>query len=469
MYVQILKGVLSGAAITSLVCLGGCGFIGYDPIPRVAGGLESDVPRAPGGASDGRDLPESGASDAGFADEAALAAANALTLFTAPEFCPEHICPPGYHDFAQATPTAASFSAGGCALTEDRRLMCWGINVRGGLGRGFESPFEETPDMVPGLERVAGVVGGNASGDPLVCAWTLEGEAYCWGGAGAEGGRGDGSYEDAQPSPARVLNVPPVRRIAIDGRGACAVTTEDDLYCWGQAIPSGLVDAQDRAQPRRINDNSWHVLTVFGGVKHHGTHCIVRKEDGQHLCWGSNFGNKLGYDTAASDSPSFDVPRPIPGLPSRMVSITFGDGVGCGVDSSGVLWCWGNNTSGEMGRSIPRSSAFHASTPVETDVRFRQVRARHDAVCALSVDDRVFCWGNHGMGQVPTPISNTPEGILHLGGGDMHNTLVDAQGRVYSFGWNNSGRLGRCSDSSDCTSSSQPELVGIVTASSTPP
>ncbi len=85
-------------------------------------------------------------------------------------------------------------AAGGshaCALTGDGALKCWGNNGRGQLGDGTGTN-SSTPVEVVGMgSGVAGVVAGLVH----TCAWTMAGDASCWG-RNLEGQLGDGTTTD---------------------------------------------------------------------------------------------------------------------------------------------------------------------------------------------------------------------------------------------------------------------------------
>lgn len=100
-----------------------------------------------------------------------------------------------------------------CAVDAQGRVICWGSNGAGQLGRaeGVEPPEPEDPDYAPPRRREAGaplgaavVVGlpparAVATGDRHSCALSRQGQVHCWGGPRLMLGGGDVVTESNQP------------------------------------------------------------------------------------------------------------------------------------------------------------------------------------------------------------------------------------------------------------------------------
>ncbi|MEZ4307525.1 MAG: hypothetical protein R3F14_05695 [Polyangiaceae bacterium] len=76
-------------------------------------------------------------------------------------------------------PGNASGPAGGhgCALVAGGKVLCWGNNRHGQLGRGTTSVKESAPAEVVGLSDVVAV----AAGTEVSCAIVGSGGVRCWG------------------------------------------------------------------------------------------------------------------------------------------------------------------------------------------------------------------------------------------------------------------------------------------------
>ncbi len=114
-------------------------------------------------------------------------------------------------------------------------------------------------------------------------------------------------------------------------------------------------------------------------------------------CWGLNSRQgRIGLPTLTDDAKS-TVPVMVPGGHRFTQLATFGRTT-CGIRTDGRAYCWGYNAWGALGIA---SSIGQSATPVavETSLRFKQISAGADHVCAVGTDNRIFCWGNNQWGQ----------------------------------------------------------------------
>ena len=148
--------------------------------------------------------------------------------------------------------------------------------------------------------------------------------------------------------------------------------------------------------------------------------------------------------------------------------VTAGTDFTCAVKSDATVWCWGLNSSGQLGDG----TTTNRNRPVQvlglTGVT--DVDNQSDFACALKSDATVWCWGNGGFGQLgrgSTANSSTPvqvtglSGVTQISTGYGHVCAVLSDGTVRCWGWNVNHMLGN----GTTTSSSIPISVsGITTA-----
>jgi trimeric autotransporter adhesin len=140
----------------------------------------------------------------------------------------------------------------------------------------------------------------------------------------------------------------------------------------------------------------------------------------------------------------------------------------CARKTDATVWCWGLNSSGQLGDG----TTTNRNRPVQVSglTGVTDVDNQSDFACALKSDTTVWCWGNGGFGQLgrgSTANSSTPvqvtglSGVTQISTGYGHVCAVLSDGTVRCWGWNVNHMLGN----GTTTSSSTPISVsGITTA-----
>jgi alpha-tubulin suppressor-like RCC1 family protein len=111
-------------------------------------------------------------------------------------------------------------------------------------------------------------------------------------------------------------------------------------------------------------------------------------------CVGPNAHGQLG------DGSSRDAAQPVrvaAAADVRWSSVAVGGGATCGRHTDGTLWCWGDNTVGQLGDGTNSSRA--APVAVEPAARWLKV-AVDTHVCAVRADHTLWCWGAARQGQM---------------------------------------------------------------------
>lgn len=135
---------------------------------------------------------------------------------------------------------------------------------------------------------------------------------------------------------------------------------------------------------------------------------------------------------------------------ARQAKISAGDGHTCAViGTASRVWCWGDNTYGQLGNGTVTSS----TTPVQvvglSGVTAVTAGAQH--TCALLADGAPRCWGRNSFGQLGTGVSPTVSAVPVAPGGPASYTGIAAgnsftcamtPGQVYCWGRGAEGQLG---------------------------
>jgi len=135
----------------------------------------------------------------------------------------------------------------------------------------------------------------------------------------------------------------------------------------------------------------------------------------------------------------------------------------CGLGSGGVVYCWGRNSSGELGDNTTFARLSPAA--VGGSVHFQSIVAGHSHTCGLDANGAAWCWGSNESGElgdgttvnrlVPTLVSGGHV-FESIAGGQVHTCGLTAQGAAWCWGSNNAGRLG------DGTTTNRPTPVAVI-------
>ena len=180
---------------------------------------------------------------------------------------------------------------------------------------------------------------------------------------------------------------------------------------------------------------------------------------GAVYCWGNNWSQQLGVETASHSCPAFQStvncsPRPVAvATPIELVSLTAGASHTCGLDGSGRAWCWGDNAWEQLGHRWDVTSRSAEPVTVSGDKVFERLEAGADFNCGLTQTGAAYCWGSHGFGELGTgdlELFTSPEPVAVVGGkqfaqlssGWAHTCGWTSSGTAYCWGESGSGALG---------------------------
>lgn len=255
-------------------------------------------------------------------------------------------------DVTSATPVAVAsdapftqVSAGGCALTNDARVYCWGNNFFGELGDGTTVSRADARPISSTLRfTVVSKAGAHA------CALAEDGSAYCWGeNRWGQLGVGEVPYNNfgaMATTPRRVETDTKFTAIAAGGlEFTCGLTTTGRAWCWGRdENASQLGDrtpSSHRGTPGPVADDRAFVSLSSGDI----TSCGVTAAN-ESWCWGSNYFGAL-TDPGVLIGGGIDYPVKTRGGPYRAVSV--GGSHACGIRTDDRLFCWGDGFYGQVG------------------------------------------------------------------------------------------------------------------------
>ncbi|MBI4705514.1 MAG: hypothetical protein HY744_30845 [Deltaproteobacteria bacterium] len=146
-------------------------------------------------------------------------------------------------------------------------------------------------------------------------------------------------------------------------------------------------------------------------------HSCMVEPNGDLWCWGNNSAGELG------DGTTIDRHSPHESGPSltQVLSVSVGGGHTCAIRRDGSLWCWGDNCDGELGLGHNKCPA-HLDPPISTPQQVfpsstpvRAVSLGFSHTCAIMHTGKAMCWGwnvTDQLGIGPKPEQWTPTAVL---------------------------------------------------------
>ena len=249
-----------------------------------------------------------------------------------------------------------------CALLEGGCVRCWGDNKYGQLGQGNMEPIgdNETPRSVPPVS-LGGPAKSIAVGYDFSCALMVGGDVRCWG------------HND---------------------RGQLGLGHKQNIGDRQTPIASC---------PLRLGETSVELAVALTSA------CVILSS-GHVRCWGHGSFGRLGQPEAeATYSPIFIVgddeePSSVPPLtlPGPVKHVALGDSHACAQLSSGLVYCWGDNSQYQLGVDLPKVAFQPLSTPLKvSDIRPEGFSVGAGFTCATNVHGQVFCIGSGPSREVP--------------------------------------------------------------------
>jgi starch-binding outer membrane protein, SusD/RagB family len=170
------------------------------------------------------------------------------------------------------------------------------------------------------------------------------------------------------------------------------------------------------------------------------TSCALRN-DGLVFCWGSNQSGMFGNGSLAGSATAVETSGP-----QRFTALAVGDANACGLTAAGEAFCWGDNANGQIGVGTTGVPVL-VPTAVGGGHTWRSLSIGLRTICGIATTGVTYCWGNNQFGQagiggvsasVPTPTAVVNSGTLGFGnvqaGFFASCATTAASGAVYCWG-----------------------------------
>ena len=387
----------------------------------------------------------------------------------------------GYYSPVMPIPLNKTMIAGSyyhsIVLKDDGTVWAWGGNSEGELGDNNNPTDSYTPVQVLGVGGsgyLTGVV-AIAAGQNFSLALKNNGTVFAWG-RNAEGQIGINNTTTPQPTPVQVLGVggsgylTGVVAIAAGRYYSMALKYDGTVFAWGSNV-NGEIGINNTTTPQTtpvqvLGVGASGYLTDIKEIATGGTHSMALRNDGMVYAWGRNTEGQIGINnvTTPQTTPVQVLGVGASGYLTGVVAIDGGGYHSMALKSDGTVFAWGQNTYGAIGIN-------NVTTPQTTPVQvlglggsgyltgIKAIAGGWYHSMALKSDGTVWTWGYNLYGQigidnVTTP-QTTPVQVLGVGasgyltgvvaiakGVFFHSMALKSDGRIFTWGRNNSGELG---------------------------
>jgi len=350
------------------------------------------------------------------------------------------------------------------AITSTKQVYAWGNNLYGQFGNSTTSsrltPEESLLEFQGELEKV--ITGGDHS-----FGITSTKRVFSWG-YNAYGQLGDGLTTNRYipieiTSRFGLLIGETIMDISVGDVHTFAITSYRRVFAWGNNDYCQLGDGTNiqRASPVTISFDL-AIDDMIIKIITHKLHSFAITKNGKVFSWGANYNGQLGNGNnlltmiPTEITTNFDLSQG-----EKITKIVLGKFYSLAISSSNRVFSWGYNQHGQLGdgsfekRNLPLDITGNFNLNIgETII---DLSAANNHSLAVSSTGRVFSWGFNQYGRLGdgtyqnknTPVDITEEfdlssneTITKVLAGEHHSLALSSNNRIFAWGYNQFGQLG---------------------------
>ncbi|WHN65977.1 hypothetical protein [Cysteiniphilum sp. QT6929] len=342
---------------------------------------------------------------------------------------------------------------GSCGIGHDNKAYCWGSRNNYRLGVNVSSAQRKPVAVSQGQMPQDVVLETIIAAEDTSCALDNTGQAYCWGN------NNDGKTGTANGDNGNILQPTKVAQNGVTFKSIvggqfhlCAISGNEELYCWGSNQDNQLATAIPS------DENIDHPVVIpRGDIPASETVKQVAVSTTQTCALASNNWIYCSTETRDKDKASQLTAIAQGALPqgAHYTKIQSGYDYFCGLASDNHAYCWGRNLRGQLGdnTTIDRTTPVQVKAgAIPANATLQDISANFRTTCLLA-DNKAYCFGDNenydlGIGnttqnRVPVAVAQgllaQDETVKSLAG---NNCFISSQDKAYCWGNNENYKTG---------------------------
>jgi alpha-tubulin suppressor-like RCC1 family protein len=303
-----------------------------------------------------------------------------------------------------AEPQSGNTEGAGCYL-QNGSAMCWGPNDDGELGGAASTAI-----FPPNVENSNGNLVYLAVGGDHVCAGPNSGPIACTGETDKDEIGSANATCDLVPcdtSPV-AIDVTVENLIAAGGAHTCASPLGMyPIACWGDNSSGQLGNSSAGTQSAQVPVMDGASMLGSASALALGTSHSCAIVGTQTYCWGNNASGQLGNDTSITELGSAMLVD-TPSAARAFVKIAAGGDTTCAIDTNGGVWCWGSDRRGTAGQppvgsgsgAFPEMVVAPAPVALGSGTVATEIAVGYEHACALIATGDIYCWGDNSSAEL---------------------------------------------------------------------
>ena len=221
------------------------------------------------------------------------------------------------------------------------------------------------------------------------------------------------------------------------------------------------------SSPVQVPGNNWQTVTGHHEIQGAGG----TRSDGSMWTWGSSDYGILGQNSLSPSNVSSPVQVPGTTWPTtnRNHSIR-GSGAFHSIKTDGTLWCWGENTDGDLGQN----DRVYRSSPVQIPgTTWASIGGNQDSYFGVKTDGTLWVWGSNNSGgelglndvakrSSPTQVPGTTWSYATSSANYNTSFAIKTDGTLWSWGANYYGLRGVNNGTESARVSSPVQIPGTT-------